>query len=426
MSDPGHGLWSRLEARLGLVTLRPRLSEDVRIRHIGDDFELVQMGTRRVLPLDQGEVDVVRRFDGEQTVAEIIVAGMDDGGTLTVEPVLSLIDRLVRAELLDQYPPDLYRQVVNHLRRLASERAAEVVAIPPDEPAASDEDRPEPIREIDPGGPWRPRSPAIDERARFLRGVSLLAALDMRSIGALADTAHEETWKPASFILSEGGRADRFFIVRSGEVMVERRDEHGEPQGVARLGPGDWFGEAALLHDAPRNATVRAGDARPVQLYSFDTEVFERYIKPHVTTGDRGAGLVSRRRAQLEQVPVFQALAPADLDRLARVLREARAPKGTVLFRQGDQADTFYVIVEGSVGVVKDGRPIAKLLAGEFFGETALLFTDERTATIAATEDSRFWVLDRDAFQTFLRDALLHRRDLMPTVLNRIASTDPV
>lgn len=78
------------------------------------------------------------------------------------------------------------------------------------------------------------------------------------------------------------------------------------------------------------------------------------------------------------------------------------------------------------MGDVRDGRPIAKLLAGEFFGETALLFTDERTATIAATEDSRFWVLDRSAFQTFVRDALLHRRDLMPTVLNRISSTDPV
>jgi CRP-like cAMP-binding protein len=86
----------------------------------------------------------------------------------------------------------------------------------------------------------------------------------------------------------------------------------------------------------------------------------------------------------------------------------------------------FYVVVSGSVGVVKDGTPIARLVAGEFFGETALLFTDVRTATIAATEDSRFWVLDRDAFQTFVRDALLHRRDLMPTVMNRISSTEPI
>jgi CRP-like cAMP-binding protein len=172
---------------------------------------------------------------------------------------------------------------------------------------------------------------------------------------------------------------------------------------------------------------VRAGEQRIVKLLSFDAEVFDRYIRPHVQMQDgRGSALVSRRRAQLEKVPLFQALAPSDLDRLARVLREARAAKGTVLFRQGDEGDMFYVVVEGAVGVVKDGKPIAKLTEGEFFGETALLFTDVRTATVAATEDSRFWVLDRSAFQTFIRDALLHRRDLMPTVLNRISSTDPV
>lgn len=421
-SEPG--LWGRLDRRLSLVTQRPRLSEDVRIRSIGEEFELVQVGTRRVLPIDRTEVEVLRRFDGEQTVAEIIVAGIDEG-VLAIEPVLSLIDRLVRAELLDQYPPDLYRQVVNHLRRLAAERGEEPA--PAAEPAAAEgDDRPEPRRDPEPSGPWRARSTAIADRARFLRGVTLFAALDVQSIGALADAAHEETWQPRSFIVSEGGRADRFFVVRSGDVVVQRAED-GERQDLAQLGPGEWFGEAAIVEGAPRNATVRAGEEREVRLLSFDAEVFDRYIRPHVQVRDgRGAALVGRRRAQLERVPLFQKLASDDLDRLALVLREERVSRGTVLFRQGDEADRFYVVESGSVGVVKDGAPIAKLVAGEFFGETALLFTDQRTATVAATEDSRFWVLERSSFQTFIRDALLHRRDLMPTVFNRLASNEPV
>lgn len=420
-----HGLWSRLEGQLGLVSLRPRLSQDVRVRHIGEEHELVQQGTRRVLPLSDDEARAVTLFDGSRTVAEIIVGGMEEG-SLEVEPVLTLVDRLVRAEMLDQYPPDLYRQLENHLsleHGAPRDRARDTPAEP--DPPVPDQD-PDPAG-VDPRrdaeGPWRPRSAAVAERARFLRDVPLFASVDLRTIGALADAAHEETWPAKSFIVSEGARADRFFLVRNGDVCVERRDEHGDFHGVAELGSGDWFGEAALLEDAPRNATVRAGE-RSVQVLSFDTEVFERYIAPHVA--EMGSELVSQRRAQLQQVPVFQALAGHDLDRLGKVLREKTFPRGSVLFRQGDQADAFYVIVEGSVGVVKDGRPIAKLVAGEFFGETALLFTEERTATIAATEDSRFWVLDRESFQTFLRDALLHRRDLMPTVLNRIASTDPV
>ena len=418
------GLWERLDRRLSLVTLRPRLSNDVRIRHIGEEYELVQVGTRRVLPIDKSEVEVVRCLDGNRSVAEIIVAGIDDG-VLAVEPVLSLIDRLVRSELLDDYPPDLYRLVSDHLERLAEPPPA---APKETEPARGD-DLPEPQRERrEAVGPWRARSPAIAELARFLRGVALLASLDVHSIGQLADAAHEETWQPGSFIVSEGGRGDRFFIVQSGVVLVQRKsDDGGDPVELARLGPGEWFGEAALVEGTPRNATVRADADRVARLLSFDAEVFDRLVRPHVQMRDgRGGALVGRRRAQLENIPLFRALAPADLDRLAAVLRDERVSKGTVLFRQGDTGDRFYVIQHGSVGVVKDGTPIAKLTEGEFFGETALLFTDERTATVAATEDCRFWVLDRDAFQQFVRDALLHRRDLMPTVLNRIGSTDPV
>lgn len=427
MSDD-RGLWSRLDEQFGLVSLRPMLSPGVRVRHIGDEHELLEVGTGRVLSISAEEAAAVQLFDGEQTVAEMVVKGMEEGGELSVEPVLSLIDRLVRAEMLEQYPPHLYRQLENHLARL---RAGETFEEPDDEDA-SDVAAPKDERDADePGGPrrsaegpWRARSPAIAERARFLRGVTMFASLDLQSIGALADAAHEEHWPAGSYIISEGGLADRFFLVREGEVAVMKRDaESGTYDEIAQLATGDWFGEAALLESAPRNAQVRAG-GRPVTVYSFDADVFDRYIRPFVVA--RHSDLISRMRSQLDDVPLFQALAAPDLDRLARVLHETEVEKGTVLFRQGDPADEFFVIVEGSVGVVKDGVPIAKLVAGEFFGETALLFTETRTATIVATEDTRCWVLDREAFQTFLRDALLHRRDLMPVVLNRLSSKDPV
>lgn len=72
------GVWSRLEQGFGLVSLRPRLSSDVRLRHIGDEYELVQQGTRRVVPLTAEEAIAVERFDGRRSVAEIVVATMED------------------------------------------------------------------------------------------------------------------------------------------------------------------------------------------------------------------------------------------------------------------------------------------------------------------------------------------------------------
>ncbi|MEO6867770.1 MAG: cyclic nucleotide-binding domain-containing protein [Gaiellales bacterium] len=406
------GVWGRLGRQFALVSLRPRLAPQIRVRQIGAEFELYDLESRRVLPIDPADAVLARRFDGEQTVAEIMRTGCD-AGQLAVGSVLALIDRLIRAEMLDAFPPQLYAGLASYFGT----------------PAAPDVPQPEPPAPVAAPrvvtGPWRARSPQIAERARFLRSVSLLRGLDLQTIGALADGARAETWPPASTIISEGGRADRLFIVRSGEVTVRRRDDKGRAQGLARLGPGEWFGETALLDGSPRNASVCAGEEREARLLSFDDEQFDRLIRPHVTAR-AGEELVSTRRLQLEQVPIFRSLASADLDRLAGVLSEHVAERGSVLFRQGETADCFYVIEQGAVGVVKDGAPIAKLVAGEFFGETALLFTQDRTATIAATEDTRFWVLDRATFDTFLRDALLQRRDLMPTVLNRLGSSDPV
>lgn len=419
------GIWTRLDQELSLVTRRPKLVSNVRIRNIGDEFELVQSGTRRVIPIESSDVEVLRRFDGTQSIAEIIVLGIQEG-VLTVEPVASLVDKLVRAEMLEQYPPHFYRQIKNHFHSLGVD--LEPISVANSEPESNQSEEKESLAEHEPdvSGPWRARSPEIADLARFLRGVTLLAELDVQTIGKLADLAHVERWQPSSFIVSEGGRGDRFFIVLSGSVQVQRRSDDLQ-ESLAKLGPGDWFGEAALVEGVPRNATVRASGDRAVQVISFDNDVFSRFIKPYVQMRDgRGSVLVGRRRAQLEKVPLFGALASADLDRIARSLRETRAAKGTIIFRQGELGNRFYVIISGSVGVVKDGRPIAKLTEGEFFGETALLFTETRTATVAATEDSRFWVLDREDFHTFIRDALLHRRDLIPTVFNRISSSDPV
>ena len=416
MDSATRARWRRFDERLELLALRPRLAYDVRLRTIGDDVELVQTSTRRVVPLEAEQVPIVQRLDGTYSMAELMLAGSSDR-RFSLQRLLTLVDRLVRADLLaDDVPAAQYRNLVDHVARLA---------ILGGEASIDSEGNAETVLPAQEQVPWRPLTGAIEERAKFLRRVRLLEPLDDEAIGKLAEVAHEETWPAASDIVSEGGRSDRFFVVRSGEVNVARRDESGERHRLGTLASGDWFGEAGLRDGAPRNATVRASLSKPVQLYSFDAGIFEQLIEPHLAPRPERE-LVVRRRAQLGRVPLFRALAPDDLDRLASALTEVAAPRGTVLFRQGQPADRFYVIVDGAVGGVGDGRPIARLITGEFFGETALLFTEERTATIAATEDTLLWALDRSAFTALVRDALLHRHDMMPTVLGRIASSDPM
>lgn len=86
----------------------------------------------------------------------------------------------------------------------------------------------------------------------LLRGVPTLRLVPLPALEALSRGAEEFALPLGSTIVREGDRGDRFYVVFSGQVLVTRGQRE-----VRRLGPGDSFGEIALLRDVPRTATVR-------------------------------------------------------------------------------------------------------------------------------------------------------------------------
>lgn len=109
---------------------------------------------------------------------------------------------------------------------------------------------------------------------------------------------------------------------------------------------------------------------------------------------DRDAGL----RSELANFPLFGDLDPASLHSLIRNARVVLLEAGQVLFRQGDAADTLYVVVEGAVVPIAEHsrrRKLAVLERGDFFGEIGLLAKRPRNATIEALVDSKLLAIDR-------------------------------
>ena len=112
----------------------------------------------------------------------------------------------------------------------------------------------------------------------------------------------------------------------------------------------------------------------------------------------------------LQKVPLFNQLAPPELQRVVEASRERAYPKNSVILFEDDPGDALYVVAQGQVKVVligEDGREVilSVLGPGEFFGEMALIDDEPRSAHVIAMEDSSLLVLRREDFQAILRQS---------------------
>ncbi len=113
---------------------------------------------------------------------------------------------------------------------------------------------------------------------------------------------------------------------------------------------------------------------------------------------DRYVGKLDREIGLLQRVPMLAPLPLPAIEQLARALEPIDVPAGQVLFRQGDPADRYYVIEQGAVDVVGDGRLVTRLGPGDGFGEIALLRRVPRTAMVRAATDLQLQALTSDRF----------------------------
>jgi CRP-like cAMP-binding protein len=87
----------------------------------------------------------------------------------------------------------------------------------------------------------------------LLQRVPLFAELDSRELKRLSGSFKERTFEAGQSVATEGEGAAGFFVIESGEAVVK---VHGEERG--RLGPGDYFGDIAMIDQGDRTASIEA------------------------------------------------------------------------------------------------------------------------------------------------------------------------
>jgi CRP-like cAMP-binding protein len=115
--------------------------------------------------------------------------------------------------------------------------------------------------------------------AEFLRDVRLFQAFSDADRAALARALREQTLRKGQILMREGDEGDEMFLVRRGSIVVSKAVTGPVEQVLARMGPGEFFGEMGLFARAPRSATIQAESNADVALLVLDRGHLEALIE---------------------------------------------------------------------------------------------------------------------------------------------------
>jgi len=257
----------------------------------------------------------------------------------------------------------------------------------------------------------KPPSPKTDEERELIAkalkensNLNTIATLDDDRIKAIIDVMWKEEVKSGTEVIKQGDlAADYFYVVQLGSFAISKTGEgqSAEKAAAAALGTveaGGSFGELALLYFAPRAATVTAKSDGIVWVTA--RQQFKELLKASDAEADQNI-------RHVEHCDVFSALNKDEKKELAASMHEMTFSKDETIFEQGEQGTQFFLLIEGSVEVIKDGKKVTELSASKdqahYFGEKALVQDEPRAATIKVSSDTAkaLWV-DKESFEIVL------------------------
>ncbi|MGB3702335.1 MAG: cyclic nucleotide-binding domain-containing protein, partial [Anaerolineales bacterium] len=191
----------------------------------------------------------------------------------------------------------------------------------------------------------------------LLRRVPLFITVTDEELDNIANHLKQERFASGEVVIREGEVGDKFYILERGKASVWRIDADQVERKIDEKGPGQYFGEVALVSSAPRNATVRA--ETPIKTLALDYSDFNQCVRQYINLASQVDENV-KFSWLLRGMPIFDELSSQKLDQLATWLEAEPLETGAVLFHEGDQADKFYIVESGEVVISRlvDGEQV--------------------------------------------------------------------
>ena len=284
-----------------------------------------------------------------------------------------------------------------------------------------------------------------------LQNFELFQAFPDEVKAALSERLRTYRVSPNTRIMKEGDSGDSMFIIAGGVVGIWITLDDGSSIEVARRGPGDIIGEMALLTGEARTASVIS--ISTALLYEMTKDDVAPYLQEQPEIAERLSEILTRRKletsqakdahstqeeeakslsrqfltkiqtffglsareeeelspvAVIQQMDMFQSFSEVTKIELSERMKQRRANVGMTVVKQGDKGDSLFFIATGRVAVwvtLDDGKRLRvdQMEAGTFFGETALLTGDPRSASIVTETECILYEITKDDIAPVLK-----------------------
>ena len=213
-------------------------------------------------------------------------------------------------------------------------------------------------------------------------------------------------------------------FIASSLVYLLEHDR--QPEKFASIPHAMWWGVATLT-------TVGYGDVVPITPFGKASGMVIMLLGIGtfaLPAGVLASAFVEERKRRdfiltwnlVAQVPSFSFLSATDIARIAGLLHPREAMAKEVIFHKGDEAESMFFIESGEIEVALQRNPI-RMKKGEFFGEVALVFHRQRTATVVALTPAELLELDAQDLHRLFKNRPQLRTRILEEAERRLART---
>ena len=246
------------------------------------------------------------------------------------------------------------------------------------------------------------------EEEKPIARIALFSDFNQTEFMAVMEKLRHIDVGPHEAIINQEDSGKSIFVIASGEVGVYRGDNEGNEIWVTNLHDGDFFGEFGFFSESKRNATVKS--IKETTLLELTKEDVDVLINDHPNIREVLFRFYRERVLDtlLAVSPLFSVLPPEKRLELTAKFSPSFLRKGEIIVTEGEVGDQMYIIQTGEVQMVtkREGEKIvlARLGAGDFFGEVSLLTGKPRTATAVAVSDVRLASIGREDIRGIVKE----------------------